>query len=237
MMRLFVFFGVLFALFGLYLTQYINQYREAYGLWVQEIVYKKDTRTTGIKKSELFSKIESLAKELCQLADAISFLFTILCFTFLITASATILNLRLINSSTQNSSVPNETACAAILRLLNISTQNDCECMMLILSLILSIILFGSLPRILRYANINIINPSKTSKIDEKLFDVWYKHRCFEHKDDPFSLKLQPRRLYEILARKYENEEKINGKDIEIPKNIKNKMEKEGLFKKKNFNP
>lgn len=231
MMRLFTFFGLLFALFGIYLTQYINQSREAYNLWVQEIVYGNRIMFKS-EKLKLFSKIESLAKEICQLADSIYYLFTILCFTFLITITLAILELKSLYII-----VPNETANASILKLLTSSDPVNREIRILIASLTLSIIMFFSLPKILKDAHINIINPSNTSRIDEKVFYVWYKYRCFEHKRDDFRCKLQPRRLYEILARKYEDKEKIDGKNIEISEKIIEEMKSKGFFKKKRLNP
>lgn len=213
MMRLFVFYGILFSLFGIYLSRYISQYREAYELWVKEIVYRKDTineKENGSKKPRLFSKIESLARELCQIADAIFLLFTILCLTFLLTASATISYLR-------------SQECGVI---------NHNEQIILILSLIISTIIFLLLPILLRSAHIHILDTSKTSKIDEKVFEVWYKYRCFEHRDKDYSLKLQPRRLYETLARKYDNEE-----NIDLPKPLIEEMERKNFLKKKRLNP
>jgi hypothetical protein len=144
----------------------------------------------------------------------------------------TILNLKSLYSS-----VSNETANEVILKLLNSDVPDNCEVRILTASLILSIILFCSLPKILKDAGINIIDPSKTSKIDEKLFSIWYKYRCFERKCENFIYNLQPRRLYEILAKKYEDKELIDGKPIEISDEIITKMGKEGLFRKKDLNP
>ena len=69
--------------------------------------------------------------------------------------------------------------------------------------------LFSSLILILYFLKINIIFPSrKTSAIDEKLFSVWYKYKCHRNKQKELQKdKLEPRRLYEILAEKIENGE------------------------------
>lgn len=228
MTRLFFFIGLIFALFGIYLTQYIGQSREAYELWVQEIAYNKYTQTESINESEklkLFSKIESLAKGICQLADSIFYLFTIFCLAFFITTTITIYELF-------DNNISNQTANAVNLNLFYSGMLDNYESRILVASLILSTILFFSLPKILRDAHINIINPKNSSKIDEKIFSVWYKHRCFEHKYGSYSCKLQPKRLYEILAQKCQNEETtLDGKDIEIPEDIKKEMERQGLFK------
>lgn len=208
MMRLFVFYGLIFALFGIYISQYLTLCREAYKLWLQEIVYNRHIKD-GSEKPELFSKIESLAKELCRLSDAICFLFRVFCITFYITASATIWKLNSIDINTSN-----ETTNMTSLGLLQ-SALNNSEYMILATSLILSTILFASMPKFLSYVRINIMHPDRTSKIDEKLFYVWYKYRCFEHKQSPYRLKLQPIRLYQILACK-KSKETFNGKMITI---------------------
>jgi len=49
-----------------------------------------------------------------------------------------------------------------------------------------------------------MIASSRTSSIDEKIFEVWYAIRCPHCKQDYFRSKLEPRRLYEILAERIE---------------------------------
>jgi len=67
----------------------------------------------------------------------------------------------------------------------------------------LTFLLFGSLLIILYLLKINIILPvSKSSAIDEKLFNVWYELKCNSCKQDTYIEKLEPSRLYEILAEK-----------------------------------
>ncbi len=51
---------------------------------------------------------------------------------------------------------------------------------------------------------------------DEKLFSVWYKYRCHRNKQKEFQDKLEPRRLYEILAEKIENGELKEASQDEI---------------------
>lgn len=40
----------------------------------------------------------------------------------------------------------------------------------------------------------------KSSSMDEKLFEVWWKYKCHRHKDKDFQGKKEPKRLYEKLA-------------------------------------
>jgi hypothetical protein len=225
------FFGLIFGLFIGNLSQYVNQIREVDKLWIQEIVYDEDpinkkeelkltnreleiseekTKLTK-EKAELFSKIESLTKDVASSSDIMAFMFSILCISFLAFSAESILSLKILNSN----------------------NHNFFDQVQLIAPAALYTILYISLPKILKYsARIDILHPYKTSKIDEKLFDVWYKHRCFEHKNPYFRTRLEPIRLYKILAEKYKNKKiTFDGKYIEIPEDIKAAMEKQGLFR------
>lgn len=225
------FFGLIFGLFLGNLSQYVNQSREVHKLWIQEIVYDEDpinkkeelkltnkeletpeekTKLTK-ERVELFSKIESLTRDVVSSLDIMSFMFFILCITFFILFIESVLSLKTFNSG-------------------NYSHFDQIQ---LIAPAVLYTILYISLPKILKYSShIDIIYPHKTSKTDEKLFDIWYKHRCFEHKNSYFRTKLEPKMLYKILAEKYKNKEiTFDGKGIEMPEDIKEAMEKQGLFR------
>ncbi|MDO9098950.1 MAG: hypothetical protein Q7U60_12625, partial [Candidatus Methanoperedens sp.] len=80
MMELLVFLVLLFGLFGVISAQYIIQYREAYALWIKEIVYVNKESN----KKELCSRLESYSRETCELADFIFVIFLMICITILI---------------------------------------------------------------------------------------------------------------------------------------------------------
>lgn len=71
MMSLLVFLVLLFGLFGVMSGQYIMQYREAYALWINMIVYggKEEFSTCDKEKRKLCSKLESYSREICELTD------------------------------------------------------------------------------------------------------------------------------------------------------------------------
>ena len=178
MMELLVFLVLLFGLFGVISAQYIIQYREAYALWIKEIVYAGHNESRDYKR-DLCSKLESLSRETCGLADFIFLVFLMICVTILIILYTMKKNMPLIIS----------TADANIVYA----------------SGLLTLMLFAALPVILHYIKIDIIASSRTSSIDEKIFEVWYKNKCLYCKQEDFCEKLEPRRLYEILAEKIES--------------------------------
>jgi|GEM_PF-6019105 hypothetical protein len=240
MMRILAFYGFFFALFGIYLAQYLNQYREAYKLWVQEIVYDKDYKLkyedliSSKQKSELtdkekdlFSRIESLSRDLCTLADKLFILFSLVCFTFFVTISLSIHNLFELLETIRpydelNTLIDYWNAYCTVLTSNNPNNPNIYELNTLITVIILSTTLFISLPIILSYSHINILKPNNTFRIDEKLFYVWYKHRCFRYKQLCFKTKLRPRRLYKIFAQKYMEKQKNNVEPEKFPRLWKN---------------
>lgn len=174
-MSLLVFLVLLFGLFGIFLSQYIIQYREAYVLWIKEIVYCDGEENLDChEKRMLCSKLESYSREICGLADIISFLFVLICFTFIVIVFIIKINLPLIETGSSE---------------LNILWASG----------ILSLVFFLGLPVMLYYSKINIISSNKTSAIDRKIFSVWYKLKCHDCKHEEFQDKSQPHRLYELL--------------------------------------
>ncbi|GFO96709.1 uncharacterized protein ig2599ANME_0898 [groundwater metagenome] len=178
MMELLVFLILLFGLFGVISAQYIIQYREAYALWIKEIVYA-DHNESKNNKRELCSKLESLSRETCGLTDFIFLVFLMICVTILLILYTMKKNIPLITS----------TADANIVYA----------------SGVLTLMLFAALPVMLHYIlKVDIISLSRSSSIDEKIFEVWYKNKCLYCKQEDFREKLEPRRLYEILAERIE---------------------------------
>ncbi len=175
MMELLVFLVLLFGLFGVISAQYIMQYREAYALWVKEIVYANPESN----KRELCSKLESYSRETCELADFIFVIFLMICITILIILYIMKKNIPLTTESTS----------------LNVVYASGA----------LTLMLFAALPVILSHLKIDIIASSRTSSIDEKIFEVWYANKCHRCKHEDFRTKLEPRQLYETLAEKIEN--------------------------------
>lgn len=177
MMELLVFLVLLFGLFGVISTQYLIQYREAYALWIKEIVYANRDELPD-KKREFCSRLESYSRETCGLADFIFLVFIMICFTIVLILYTMKKNIPLMTDPIEiNTAYASGT---------------------------LTLLLFASLPVILRYLKIDMIASSRTSSIDEKIFEVWHAIRCPHCKQDYFRSKLEPRRLYEILAERIE---------------------------------
>ncbi len=185
MIRLLVFLVLLFGLFGVISSQYIAQYREAYALWINAIVYGgKEEYKTCKEKREICSKLESYSREICELADMLLLIFVIMCIAFLLVIYTIQENIPLL----KNSNLTSDLNIIYALRLL-------------------TFILFGSLFLIFYLLKINLIySTSKTSAIDEKIFSVWYELKCHYCKK-MYKDKLQPNRLYEMYAEKINNGE------------------------------
>lgn len=190
MMTLFVFYVLIFGLFGVVATQYMSQYREAYGLWIREIVYNDHTEYNKNEKRHLCSRVESLSREICELANIIFMVIVMLCFTFLIIIYTITENLPLITDKKE----------------INI----------LYASLLLSIMILVAFPIILYLLKLNILYKYNTSTIDEKLFDLWYKINCHGCKHKDYFNKTEPRQLYEILAERIEKGDIKSPSDYEI---------------------
>src|SRR5574341_18648 len=155
MIRLLVFLVLLFGLFGVISAQYIMQYREAYALWIKMIVYgEKEEYSDCRKKREICSKLESYSREICGLADMLLLIFILMSITFFIIVYTIQKNIPLVMNSAYDSNI------IYALR-------------------ILTFMLFISLLLITFLLKINLISPSsKTSAIDDKIFEVWYEFKC-----------------------------------------------------------
>ncbi|VVB90198.1 Uncharacterised protein [uncultured archaeon] len=204
MIRLLVFLMLLFGLFGVISSQYIVQYREAYALWINSIVYGgNEEKPTCKEKREICSKLESYSREICELANMLLLIFILLCITFLIVIYTIQENILLLNSNSTSD--------------LNIFYGLR----------FLVFILFVSLFLIFYLLKINLIySTSKTSAIDEKIFSVWYELKCHDCKKNPYHDKLEPSRLYETYAEKIDSGE-INSSQEErdlLKKLLRKKM-------------
>lgn len=233
MIRILFFFGLLFGIFGVYITQFISQYREAYHLWIQRIVYDVtdnggDPGCTDSKcDKKLCSKIESYSRELCTLSDTLLLLFLCICVTYVILFVVSYPYIRPIifpiyNALFNHSPLTVESFKNSISHFCEINEIDSFNWSLQVSSIIIAtLMLFYGLPRLLKVSNIDIFHFKRTSSIDEKLFNVWYKLKCFELKKEKYQRNLKPDQLYITLGRKYINNEKIEGEDIEIPSNLK----------------
>ena len=204
MMSVLVFLVLIFGLFGVISAQYIMQYREAYYFWIKEIVYNKNEGVNFNEKKEICSKIESYSREICELANMILLLFFLISITFFVVVFTIEINKSLMEANTIA---------------LNLLYATE----------ILAFILYISLFVIMDFLKIGLINnKSKTSAIDEKLFKVWFKFKCHDCKQEEYSKYLEPRRLYEIVAEKLDNDE------IEVSNELFNLVEP--LRQKKDVN-
>lgn len=189
MLSLFIFFVLLFGLLGIFISQYINQYREAYVLWIENAVYGQGDELPDCKdKAKLCSKLESYSREICELSHLIIIIFTGIAIVFLTLVYMITVNIPLIGNES--------TIYYEFLGIAYFSSNYEIN--VLLAARILAFLLFSGLLLVLMQSNINIINISKTSAIDEKIFDVWEKLECEACKRKKSDL--EPRRLYEIWA-------------------------------------
>ncbi|MFZ3059797.1 MAG: hypothetical protein WA102_08660 [Candidatus Methanoperedens sp.] len=182
MMTLLVFEVLLFGLFSVLLGQFIGQSREAYAIWIREIVFSDGTKNSNDDKKRLCSNMESLSREICGLNDLISIVAGLIVLTFFVIFFTVIWNYNLMVLELER----------------NITLTSTVLALMIVLAL----------PYILSKLNINLIDPTKSSQIDDKIFEVWYENKCHWSKCVKYRFRLEPRPLYEIL------DEKINLKQI-----------------------
>ena len=199
MMTLLVFEVILFGLFGMLLGQFIGQSREAYAIWIREIVYpqkivcKEEVEENNEVKRKLCSNLESLSREICSLSDLICIVAGLIVLTFIIIFITVIFTYDSIK---------------------DLSDRNFTFASMILASMLVIV-----LPYILIKLNIDLINPKKSSQIDEKIFEVWHANNCHKRKHEEYRTKLQPIQLYEIMAEKIKNPTE---EEIEIIKLLHN---------------
>lgn len=176
MMSLFVFLVLLFGLLGVFLSQYLMQYREAYAIWIKEIVYPVEgSENDPDNVREMCSKMESYSREICGLTDIILVLVTSICFISIVVLYTIRINIPLLENPSPELNV-------------------------LLAARVLTFFFFALVFVVLYYSKINILDASKSSAIDEKIYCVWEKYKCRSSKNSRFHDKEQPARLYEILA-------------------------------------
>lgn len=202
---------------GIFIGQYIMQYREAYAIWIKYIIYNgMEPHSTCKDKINLCSKLESYSREICELSHMIIIIFVGIAITFLLIVYGITTNIPLIeNNSTTYYSIFG----------IDVLSSNP-ELNSLLAARLLTFILFSGLILVLNESNINILQTSKTSPIDEKIFDVWCEIKCESCKK--IKKDLEPQRLYEIWA------EKINfGKSAspEVRKRLKPLLKDENVYK------
>nr|WP_321497092.1 hypothetical protein [uncultured Methanolobus sp.] len=209
MLSLFIFFVLLFGLLGIFVSQYIAQYREAYAFWIEYVVYGKADDVSGCKqKANICSKLESYSREICELSHMIIIIFSGIAVVFLSLTYMITVNIPFIADES--------TIFYEFMGLAYFSSNYEIN--VLLAARILAFMLFAGLSFVLMQSNINIINISQTSAIDEKIFDVWEKldcEGCKKKKDE-----LEPRRLYEIWAEKVNNGAQISSDNKERLKSL-----------------
>lgn len=218
MISLLICFVLLFGLLGIFIGQYIMQYREAYAIWIRYIIYNgMDPHSTCEDKIDLCSKLESYSREICELSHMIIIIFVGISITFILIVYGITTNISLIeNDATTYYSIVG----------IDVLSSNP-ELNSLLAARFLTFILFSGLIFVLNESNINIFKTSKTSPIDEKIFDVWCEIKCESCKK--IKNDLEPRRLYEIWA------EKINsGKSAspEVRERLKSLLKDKNICKR-----
>lgn len=261
MMSLLVFLVILFGVFGVITTQYINQCRYVYSLWVDEIVYgqKVDPNKKEKRDCVICSKVEALSRDFCIMNKIIVIIVIMIYLTLAIAFIAFRKTLQLQNIH--------------ILTLFSdfasLGPENQKDAVINIASLFLTILIFGAIPvlmyflkffctpkwlrriscKIKKYIlffkkNSNSEESSASSDckkqkhtIDEKLFELWYKFECFNTKNEKYRLKLQPRRLYNTFAKESASQAEIYGEKIKIPEDLEKIMRQKKILKEKKLSP
>lgn len=189
MMTLLVFDVLLFGLFSVLLGQFIGQSREAYALWIKEFIYPDAVEKSTEDQRKLCISTESLSREICGLTDMIYVVAGLIIITFFVIFITVIWAYDTITLEFDRRAT--------------------------IASMVLAIMIVLALPYILSKVNISLLNPSKSSQIDDKIFEVWRKNNCHGCKLDDYKKNLQPRQLYEILNQK-KIEKKITPTEEEL---------------------
>jgi hypothetical protein len=193
------------------------QYREAYAIWIENVVYEQDNKILECKdKINLCSKLESYSREICELSHMIIIIFVGIAIVFLLMLYMITVNIPIIGNSS--------TTYSEFLGFAYFSSNYEIN--VLLGARIMAFILFFGLVFVLMQSNINIISVSKTSAIDEKIFDVWIKLGCEKCKKN--NNQLEPHRLYEIWA------EKVNDGLVDI--SVADKKRLKPLLKDKDVN-
>lgn len=202
MLSLFIFFVLLFGLLGIFISQYITQYREAYALWIENIVYDQGNEVLDCKyKVKLCSKLESYSREICELSHMIIIIFLGIAVVFLSLMYMITVSIPFIGGES-----------AIFYEFMGLTYfSSNYEINVLLAARILALLLFVGLSFVLMQSNINIINISQTSAIDEKIFDVWIQLGCEGCKKK--KEQLEPRRLYEIWAERIDDGASVSPED------------------------
>ncbi len=193
MMELLVFLVILFGLFGVVATQYINQYRTAYHIWIRETIFDGGTLTENPdEKLDLCSKIESYSRELCEITDMLFTLLYMIYFTLAIIFISTALTLDYMSFNIYTG-------------FSNLNDEQKINIIQIIAPLFLTILILIATPVLFSFLKLNILNPSQSSSIDTMLFDLWWKHKCHRCKNEKAKKNMQPVRLYELLDENIKN--------------------------------
>ncbi len=214
MMTLLVFLVILFGLFGMIATQYVNQYRVAYQLWTKEMIFNKTTNNEN-DKIDLCSKIESYSRELCEINDLLGIVLFMLISTLTIIMGTTYAIFQITDFKLQT-----------------LFTNPNTDNIKIFASLLLTIMIFLAIPIICYYLKINLGNPSKSSSIDKMLFDLWWNNKCHRLKSETGKKNMQPIRLYQLL-----DEYIKNGKIIDYTEDEKELVKNLSKTKDVNINP
>ncbi len=141
-----VFLVILFGLFGVVATQYLNQYRSAYDIWVNEIIFGKNREPN--EKLDLCSKIEAYSRELCGITDVLCILLFMLYITLFvnIVSSALIMNYMNFNIHTNFA---------------NLTNSDKIDFIQTVVPLALTMLVFFAMPFLLLLLNLNNIHKHK----------------------------------------------------------------------------
>lgn len=202
---LLVFVSMSFGLFGIVNSHHTNVYNEAYEFWVDHKVFaRKDCHinnpticspdldlgsSPSIKpelcNKEICSKAESFVRKICRLND----INVIVLYTFyLISVITAIVIIYDLENMLKIYGVQSTSSSEIIEQRLDLIESA--------VALILTCIMIRAAHFLSKYNDFQ----RKVGSIDEKLFEVWWKHKCHRHKHEELLDNRQPIRMYRILA-------------------------------------
>ena len=183
-MSLLVFEVILFSLLSVLLSLYLAQTRNVYKIWVEKIVYKNEINSSdkneinSSDKNVLCSNIESFSREICGLVEVIYLLLISHAFVYVIIFIVIIWDSNLLLEPLEN--------------IIYVGT------------LIVASLLFCIVYCVFKKLKINLWDPEKSSSIEEKIFDVWYKYKCHNCKHKKYQKNLKPLQIYKTYAKRIE---------------------------------
>jgi hypothetical protein len=201
---LLLFVSMSFGLFGIVNSHHTDIYKNAYDFWLDYNVFARKEHLlnnpetcnpnlypcdTFIKKTELCnknicSKAESFVRQMCRMNDINLIVLVTFYLISVITCLVILYHIETVLKVYDFS------------ELTKYNVDERLDLVESVIAFILTCVMIGAAYYLSKYNNYL----KKTGSIDDKIFQIWWKHKCHRHKNEELVEKRQPMRLYEILA-------------------------------------